>query len=60
MFKTDSKLRIILMILSLLGGLALVFLGWTFTGEMLGLIIMLAGVVLLLTALLVYNYPYRN
>ena len=60
MFKADSKLRIILMILSLLGGLALVFLGWTFTGEMLGLIIMLAGVVLLLTALLVYNYPYRN
>ncbi len=60
MFKADSKLRIILMILSFLGGLALVFLGWTFTGEMLGLIIMLAGVALLLLALLFYNYPYRN
>lgn len=60
MFNADSKLRIILMILSLIGGLALVFLGWTFTGEMLGLIIMLAGVVLLLLALLFYNYPYRN
>ena len=60
MFKADSKLRIILMILSLLCGLALVFLGWTFTGQMIGLIIMLAGLVLLLTALLVYNYPYKN
>lgn len=60
MFNADSKLRIILMVLSLIGGLALVFLGWTFTGEMLGLIIMLAGVVLLLLALLFYNYPYRN
>ena len=60
MFNADSKLRIILMILSLIGGLALVFLGWTFTGEMLGLIIMLAGVALLLLALLFYNYPYRN
>lgn len=60
MFKADSKLRMVLMLLSFLGGLALVFLGWTFTGEMLGLIIMLSGVVLLLLALLFYNYPYRN
>ena len=60
MFKADSKFRIILMVLSLLGGLALVFFGWNFTGEMLGLIIMLAGVVLLLLALLFYNFPYKN
>lgn len=60
MFKADSKLRIILILLCFLAGILLVFFGWTFTGEMLGLIIMLAGVVLLLTALLVYNYPYRN
>lgn len=60
MFKTDSKFRIILIVLSLLGGLALVFLGWTFTGEIFGLMIMLAGVVLLLLALLFYNYPYKN
>ncbi len=60
MFKADSKLRIVLMILSFLGGLALVFLGWSFTGQMLGLIIMLLGVVLLLLALLFYNFPYKN
>ena len=60
MFKADSKLRIILMILSFLGGLALVLLGWGFTGQMLGLIIMLLGVVLLLLALLFYNFPYKN
>ena len=60
MFKADSKLRMVLILLSFLGGLALVFLGWTFTGEMLGLIIMLSGVVLLLLALLFYNYPYKN
>lgn len=60
MFKADSKFRVILMVLSFLGGLALVFLGWTFTGEMIGLIIMLAGVALLLLALLFYNFPYKN
>ena len=60
MFKADSKLRIILIILSSLFGLALIYFGWSFTGEMLGLIIMLAGVLLLLIALLVYNYPYKN
>ena len=60
MFKADSKLRMILMILSFLGGLALVLLGWGFTGQMLGLIIMLLGVVLLLLALLFYNFPYKN
>ncbi|MBO5211400.1 MAG: hypothetical protein J6B80_05675 [Clostridia bacterium] len=60
MFKADSKVRIVLILLSFLGGLALVFFGWTFTGQMLGLIIMLAGVALLLLALLFYNYPYKN
>ncbi len=60
MFKTDSKLRIVLILFSLSGGLALVFWGWTFTGQMLGLVIMLTGVVLLLLALLFYNYPYKN
>ena len=60
MFKVDSKLRIILMVLNFLGGLALVFFGWTFTGQMIGFIIMLSGVVLLLLALWLYNYPYKN
>lgn len=60
MFKSDSKLRIVLILLSFLGGLGLVILGWSFTGQISGLIIMLGGVALLLLALLFYNLPYRN
>ena len=36
-------------------GLALVVFGWTLTGQMKGLGLMILGVILLLTALLVYN-----
>ena len=60
MFKTDSKLRIVLILLCLLGGLALVFFGWTLTGKVSGLLIMFTGLILLLLALLFYNYPYKN
>lgn len=60
MFKLGAKTRIILIILNFLGGLTLVLWGWSFTGQMLGLLIMLGGVVLLLLALLFYNLPYRN
>ncbi|MBE6781052.1 MAG: hypothetical protein J6A78_05200 [Clostridia bacterium] len=60
MFKADSKLRIILILLCFFGGLSLVFFGWTLTGKISGLLIMFAGVILLLLALLFYNYPYKN
>lgn len=60
MFKTDSKLRIILILFCFLGGLLLVFFGWTLTGKISGLLIMFTGVILLLLALLFYNYPYKN
>ena len=41
-------------------GLVLVLGGWKQTGELGGLIQMLIGVGVLLTALAIYNYPYRD
>lgn len=58
MFTRDSKLRIILIALLFVLGLGLVIYGWTLTGKLLGLILMLVGVIFLLTALFVYNKPY--
>ena len=50
-------LRALLMFIFVVVGLALVIIGWKMTGEMTGLIIMIVGVILLLTALLLYNKP---
>ena len=41
-------------------GLALVVFGWTLTGQMKGLGLMILGVILLLAALLVYNKPFED
>ncbi len=41
-------------------GLALVIVGWTMTGELSGLGLMVLGVILLLAALLVYNKPFQG
>ena len=41
-------------------GLLLVFAGWKMTGELVGLVIMIVGVVFLLTALLIYNKPFED
>ena len=41
-------------------GLVLTIVGWKMTGELLGLGLMLVGIVLLLTALFVYNAPYSK
>ena len=41
-------------------GLALVIVGWKMTGELAGLGIMMVGLVLLLTALLLYNKPFED
>ncbi len=58
MLKSDSKLRTILIALFFIVGLGLVIYGWTLTGQMTGLLLMLLGVVFLLTAIFVYNKPY--
>ncbi len=41
-------------------GLVLTFYGWSLTGKLLGLGWMLLGIVLLLSALFVYNKPYKD
>ena len=41
-------------------GLALVIFGWTMTGELSGLGLMVLGVILLLAALMVYNKPFEG
>ncbi len=59
-WKEHVTLRVLLMLLFFVVGLALVLIGWSMTGEMLGLILMLIGVVLMLAALLVYNKAYTT
>ena len=41
-------------------GMVLTVVGWKMTGKLEGLGIMLVGLVCLLTALFVYNAPYKN
>ena len=41
-------------------GLGLVIFGWTLKGQLSGVGLMVAGVVLLLAALMIYNKPYEH
>ena len=59
-WKNHSALRFVLIALFFVLGLTLTIVGWKMTGELLGLGIMLVGIVLLLTALFVYNAPYSK
>lgn len=55
----ESKLRVFFMILFMIFGLLLTIWGWTITGKLLGLGLMLAGIAFLLTSLYLYNKPYK-
>ena len=57
-WKEHLLLRIVLMILFFVAGLVLVFVGWSMTGEITGLYLMLLGIVLMLTTLFLYNKAY--
>ena len=59
-WKEHTSLRAALIILFFVVGLILVVAGWKMTGKLAGLGLMLVGIVLLLTALLVYNKPYQD
>ena len=59
-WKEHATLRGILIALFFVLGMILTIVGWKMTGELAGLGIMLVGVVLLLTALFVYNAPYSK
>ena len=58
-WKNHLILRAILIVLFFVVGMVLTFVGWSMTGELLGLGIMLVGVILLLTALFVYNALHK-
>ena len=53
-------LRSLLIVLFFAVGMFLTINGWKMTGELVGLGKMLVGMVLLLTALFVYNRPYSK
>ena len=59
-WKEHTTLRGFLIVLFFVLGMALTIAGWKMTGKLEGLGIMLVGIIFLLTALFVYNAPYRK
>lgn len=59
-WKEHVKVRVLLMIAFFTVGLTLVIVGWRMTGQLLGLGLMMVGIVLMLTALLLYNKAYTS
>ena len=59
-WKNHGTLRAVLIVLFFVLGMVLTIAGWKMTGQLVGLGIMLVGIVLLLTALFVYNAPYSK
>ena len=59
-WKEHVPLRLTLIALFFILGIALVIYGWKMTGELTGLGIMVSGVVALLVAVFIYNAPYED
>ncbi|MCI5563971.1 MAG: hypothetical protein MR393_12695 [Intestinimonas massiliensis] len=59
-WKEHTTLRAGLMAIFVALGFVLLIVGWKMTGQLTGLALMLAGVVLLLTALMLYNKPFEE
>ena len=59
-WKNHTTLRAVLIVLFFLVGMVLTVAGWKMTGKLEGLLLMLVGIIFLLTALFVYNAPYRK
>ena len=59
-WKDHTTLRSVLIAVFFVLGMVLTIAGWKMTGKLEGLGLMLVGIVLLLTALFVYNAPYRK
>lgn len=59
-WKEHVSLRIALIIAFFVIGLTLIIVGWKQTGSLAGLGIMLVGLVLLLSALLIYNQGFED
>ena len=59
-WKEHTNLRVTLITLFFFVGLGLVIYGWTLTGKLSGLGLMIVGVILLLAALMIYNKPFET
>ena len=59
-WKNHTTLRGVLIVLFFVIGMVLTIAGWKMTGQLKGLGIMLVGIVLLLTALFLYNAAYKH
>ena len=59
-WKEHRELRMVLMIVTFIAGIALLIGGWRMTGQLKGLGIMLAGVALLLATLYFYNTRFAE
>lgn len=59
-WKEHTKLRVTLIAVFFVLGIALVIGGWKMTGQMTGLGIMIVGVLCLLVALGIYNKPFET
>ena len=59
-WKEHTSLRVTLIALFFFLGLGLVIYGWTLTGKLSGLGLMLAGVALVLATLALYNKPFED
>ena len=59
-WKNHASLRAVLIVLFFVVGMVLTIVGWKMTGKIEGLGLMLVGIVLLLTALFLYNAAYKN
>ncbi len=58
-WKDHVKLRAAIMAVLFVAGLTLTLVGWKMTGKLEGLGLMILGIILLLTALFVYNAAYK-
>ena len=59
-WENHLKLRSLLMLVTFAAGIGLLVFGWTLTGQMRGLLLMLLGVAFLLTTLNLYNQRFQE
>ena len=59
-WQEHKTLRMVLMLLSFVGGIYTLYTGWAMTGELKGLGIELVGVALVLFTLWLYNKPFAD
>ena len=59
-WKEHTALRLTLMVVLFVAGVILTFVGWSMTGKLAGMGLMLLGLALLLAALYLYNKPFQD